>query len=267
MKNNLIIILSHCDTDHKTKVLQDNIIELKSKGLDILLVSHLPVPSTIQSQVEYVIYDKSNPIIVFPYRGMVFWKTLRFDSKKLYLQNITKDYGWTAFNQILLGGNLGLSLDYGFYSFINYDVVLTKDIIGELVSPSAFLTTKVKDDREKNGYRYPSFMLNILSKDNLKKLLPVINKKYYMSDAHPWLEGGKFGDAEAYFSHLISLFEYTTYPEPVVDQIAFDNVPNLFNYSKHQEFKLFFKTKKHIGESQVILGSQGLLFMTIQQPS
>tara|TARA_B100000780_G_scaffold84560_1_gene57864 strand:- start:2533 stop:3501 length:969 start_codon:yes stop_codon:yes gene_type:complete len=241
MKNNLIIILSHCDTDQKVKVLQDNIVKLKSKGLDILLVSHIPVSSTIQSQVEYVIYDKSNPIILFPYRGMVFWKNLKFNSKKLYLQNITKDYGWTAYNQILLGGNLGLSLDYDFYSFINYDIVLTEGIMGELDTPSPFLTTKVKDDREEEGHRYPSFMLNILSKDNLKKLLPVINKKYYMSDAHPWLEGGKFPDAESYFGHLISLFEYTTYPEPIVDQIAFDNVPNLFNFSKHREFKLFFQ--------------------------
>ena len=77
MKNNLIIILSHCDTEEKKEVLINNVNKLKSNNFDILLVSHIPIPSSIQELVEYFIYDKSNPIINWPERGMVFWQKNR----------------------------------------------------------------------------------------------------------------------------------------------------------------------------------------------
>ena len=120
MKNNLIIILSHCDSREKREILIDNIKKLKTQNFDILLLSHIPIPPSIQQIVEYFIYDKSNPIINWPDRGMVFWKKILGDPN-LRLQTIYPDYGWTAFNQILLGGNLGLSLDYDYFSFRFYN--------------------------------------------------------------------------------------------------------------------------------------------------
>ena len=68
------------------------------------------------------------------------------------LQNILDDYGWTAFNQILLGGNLGVSLDYEYFSFINYDIKITDSIIHDLNNPIPFLVSKVKDLRLKDRY-------------------------------------------------------------------------------------------------------------------
>ena len=39
MKNNLIIILSHCDSREKREILIDNIKKLKTQNFDILLLS------------------------------------------------------------------------------------------------------------------------------------------------------------------------------------------------------------------------------------
>ena len=242
MKSNLVIIMCHCNDDDKIKVLLENINKIKTEGFDIMMLSHIPVSSSIQNKVDYFIYDKSNPTITYPYRGMVFWKNLKFKDKKIKLQNILDDYGWTAFNPILLGGNLGVSLDYEYFSFINYDIKITDSIIHDLNNPIPFLVSKVKDLRLKDiDYRFPSFMLNILSKENLKSILPIINKKYYMSDQHPWKEGGKFRDAEEYWGNLIQNFEYLTHIEPIVDQISFEDTDGLFDFSNNEYFKIFFQ--------------------------
>lgn len=256
MKNkNLIIILSHCDTKEKRKVLTDNIKILKDKGFDILLTSHIPVPLSIQNQVEYVVYDKSNPIIQWPHRGMVFWKKLLSKTKSYRLQNIVGDYGFTAFNQMLIGGNLGVSLNYSHYSFINYDIEITDPIIKSLNSPIGFLTSKVKDDREKVGYRYPSFMFNILSKDNVIKFLSLVDMPFYMSDNHSHLKVGRFEDAESYLEELIRPFFHSVFQDLVVDKIRFDDLSSLFNFSKDPNFKLFFQNnnthKKILSDSWV----------------
>jgi hypothetical protein len=257
MKSNLIIILSHCNSREKREILIDNIKKLKTQNLDVLLLSHIPIPPSIQQMVEYFIYDKSNPIINWPNRGMVFWKKISGDTN-YRLQTIYPDYGWTAFNQILLGGNLGLSLDYNHFSFINYDIQITDSVISALNNPTSFLTSKVQPCSEAKP-RYPSFMLNILDRKNLKVLLPLINKEHYMCDTLPWKEPGRFKSAEDYWSHLITNFSYTTHPEPIVDLVVFDNPESMFNYSGNNQFKLFFQnsnthnTIQNDGVSKILL--------------
>lgn len=243
MKNNLIIILSHCDTEEKREILIDNINKIKSNNFDILLVSHIPIPPSIQELVEYFIYDKSNPLIYWPERGMVFWRSIT-SNISYKMTNILPDYGWTALNQILLGGNLGLSLDYDYFSFINYDTRLTNLTIKALKNPVPFLTTKVKSIDDKK-VRYPGLLLNIINRKNLKLLLPLIIKEHYMKDTHSWKEGGKFRDAEEYWEHLITNFSYTTYPEVLTDEIAFSSSGNIFhNGNSNDNFSFFFQNNK-----------------------
>jgi len=248
--NNLIIILCHCDTKIKKKILLENIKCLKAKGFDVMVLSHIPISQTLQNKIEYYIYDKSNPIIHYPYRGMVFWKTLNFKNNPIKLQNIVGDYGWTAFNQILLAGNLGISLDYEYFSFINYDIKMNDLILESLLNPVPFLTSKVNGLQDKKN-RFPGFMLNILSKSNLKKILPLIDKEFYMCDEHSFKEDGKFKDAEDYWGHLIRNFKYKIFPEAIEDKISYEsydidgNPKGPFNFIPgslfHTHFKIFFQ--------------------------
>ena len=243
MKNNLIIILSHCDTEEKREILIDNINKIKSNNFDILLVSHIPIPPSIQELVEYFIYDKSNPLIYWPERGMVFWRSIT-SNISYKMTNILPDYGWTALNQILLGGNLGLSLDYDYFSFINYDTRLTDLTIEALKNPVPLLTTKVKAAHDKE-VRYPSFLLNIINRKNLKLLLPIIIKEQYSFGSHPWKKEGGFQDAEEYLGHLFTNFRYTTHPEVLTDEIAFSSFGNVFhNGNSNDNFSFFFQNDK-----------------------
>ena len=234
INKNLAIILSHCDTKEKLEILENNIQLLKSNNFDVLLTSHIPLPENIQSQVEYLVYDKSNPILHWPKRGMTYWKTFSTDVESLKLVNILPDYGWTAFNQLLTSSHLGLSLEYDYYSFINYDIIFTQQMIETMKLPHDFLCSKVYESKNQDGFRFPSFMFNIVSKKNLKKLIPLISKQQYIN--------GNFKDAEHYLGYLLSVFDYETYTEVIKDQIEYgDKDP--FNYNKDNSlFKIFYQS-------------------------
>jgi hypothetical protein len=238
---NLIIILSHCDNIEKIDILKTNIKILKSNNFDVLLSSHIPVSKEIQSQIEYLIYDKSNPILHWPSRGMTYWKTLTTDQEKLKLVNILPDYGWTAFNQILATSNLGLSLDYTHYSFINYDTIITPLMLEQMKSPQDFVCSKVFESKNADGFRFPSFMFNIISKNNLKKLIPLISKEQYVAGSNQ-IPPYNFKDAEHYLGHLISVFNYEIFPEVIKDQIEYGD-KNPFNFNKSDDlFKIFYQS-------------------------
>jgi len=262
MKNkNLVIILSHCDTQEKIDILRKNILKLKIHKFDILLSSHIPVPSSIIKKTEYFLYDKSNPILHWPNRGMTYWKTLTTNSEKLKLVNILPDYGWTAFNQILATSHLGLSLDYTHYSFINYDVMLTHSMVQSMKSPEDFICSKVYESKNKQGFRFPSFMFNILNKENLKKLLPLISKEQYISGSNQ-VPPYNFKDAEHYLGHLISIFNYQIFPEIIKDQIEYGD-KNPFNFNKNDDlFKLFFQSIK---DSNIYKTKPSILLYDIQK--
>tara|TARA_R110000822_G_scaffold154613_1_gene294376 strand:+ start:1726 stop:2739 length:1014 start_codon:yes stop_codon:yes gene_type:complete len=223
-KKNLIIILSHCDNSEKVEILKNILNEIKSEGFDILLTSHIPLSTKIQSMVDYLVYDKSNPILFWPERGMTHWRNNLPVGDQIYkMHSIFPEYGWTALNQILTSSHLGLSLDYDHYTFINYDTVLTPSLIEAMKNPQdLYLST---NDNE-GIIMFPSLLFNILSKSNLRKILPLISKENYINGRGDKNEGGNFRgsehqnttlttyrDAEHYFFNLVNNFTYLIHPE------------------------------------------------------
>ena len=76
MKNkNLVIIECYCDTEEKLSLLDKMITTLNDK-FDILVTTHYFLPEKIQAKIDYLIYDKSNPILKYPERGMEFWRKI-----------------------------------------------------------------------------------------------------------------------------------------------------------------------------------------------
>ena len=145
IKNNLITIQCHCNNKEKIFLLEENIKKLKKEKFKILIVSHIPVSQKIQNKVDYFIYDKSNPILHWPERAMAYFKIIK-GSQNYKVVNFLYDYGWTTVNQILLSGNLGLSLEFDYFTFINYDIELTDNIIKQMKKPQPCLTSEVIDN-------------------------------------------------------------------------------------------------------------------------
>ena len=63
MSNEAILILSYANSDEKINILKECISESKKTGHKIILSSGIEVPESVYSEVDYLIYDKENPVI------------------------------------------------------------------------------------------------------------------------------------------------------------------------------------------------------------
>ena len=59
----IVLIQSHCNTNEKIEILKKNITELRKLDVDILLFSHIMIPSEVIESVDYFVYDKSTMIV------------------------------------------------------------------------------------------------------------------------------------------------------------------------------------------------------------
>jgi len=89
----IVIITAHCDDDEKVNMLVDCINEIKSQGYPIIVSTHIKVPDFIYDMVDYVIYDKENPIIYYhEIEEYEFSKTWLFTSYDGFYQEYTLDF-------------------------------------------------------------------------------------------------------------------------------------------------------------------------------
>ncbi len=63
MSEEAILILSYANSEEKLEILKECISESKKTGLRIILSSGIEVPESVYSEVDYLIYDKENPVI------------------------------------------------------------------------------------------------------------------------------------------------------------------------------------------------------------
>jgi hypothetical protein len=89
----IVIITAHCDDDEKLNMLVDCIGEIKSQGYPIIVSTHIKVPDFIYDMVDYVVYDKENPIIYHyefeEYKNCATWL---FTSYSGFYQEYTFDF-------------------------------------------------------------------------------------------------------------------------------------------------------------------------------
>jgi len=61
----LVVVLSHADTIDKIEILNECISSIRKQGYDILVSTHIEVSKEINDVVDYVVYDKENPLIMY----------------------------------------------------------------------------------------------------------------------------------------------------------------------------------------------------------
>jgi len=89
----IVIITAHCDDETKINMLIDCINEIKSQNYPIIISSHIKVPEEIYDIVDYVVYDKENPIIFnhefSEYGSASTWSWTYYDG---FFQEYTHDF-------------------------------------------------------------------------------------------------------------------------------------------------------------------------------
>ena len=234
-KDNLIIFLSHCNTEEKLNILEKNIKFLKEHNFDILLTSYLTLPNRIVESVDYFLFVKNNPILNWPISSGLFWRTVRYKDKYLKLEVLTPDVGNSALTQMINTGNLAVTLDYTHYSFINYDLIITDEFLDTLNNPKPVLFSS-----DGPQVRFPSFLYSGFDKSNLKKLLSTISNQDYIN-GFPSRQI-KFDTIEEYWKHIITVFNYERLPYNLHDKISTVQTA-LLNFNRDNDlFKLFYQS-------------------------
>ena len=58
MNNQIVLVSTFCDTDEKIEILLKNIKKIKSKGLDVALISPLVLPEIVIKNADFVFFKK-----------------------------------------------------------------------------------------------------------------------------------------------------------------------------------------------------------------
>ena len=241
MISNLACILSHCDNNEKLIALENNIKTLKECGFDVLLSSHIPLGEKITSSVNYFIYDKSNPILQFPEKALVYWKSILIGDTFTSLDELLPDYGFTPYNQIKKIGAFCKELEYDNFTFINYDIKITPNMVEEFSNIKGNIVSKVKWKKDHNEYS-PNLLLFSFSKQDFYKISSSINRKDYISHTN-FSISGESPPPEAYLKYLLKDIEYKVFEEVVDDSFEFNLIKSTHLWDFNTEnnyFSLFF---------------------------
>jgi hypothetical protein len=122
----LVVILSHADTDDKVSLLEECIENLIIQNKKILISSHIDVPKHLYDKVDYVIYDKENPVIYNneyknSYHVVSVW--LEYPQYKQTFP-IEFNHAFAVHKLILNGCSLAELNGFDSIHFINYDYVI-----------------------------------------------------------------------------------------------------------------------------------------------
>lgn len=176
MKNNIIAILTYCNTEEKISALIDNINLIRNKYIDFDIAIHAnyPLPEYIQKLVDIYIYEDLN---VNSKKNSIVWRILpNFNKKFIYNQN--DEFGYSVFLQIKsLAFHL---LKYKKVLLMNYDLIINKYYIDNHLNLDYDLIYYGKED--------VCFLLVMSFDPNviLNKILNLINyDEYLQSDLIP----------------------------------------------------------------------------------
>lgn len=124
--NDVVIIVSHADTNEKVDVLKQCIDVVKDQGYDVILTSHIPVPDHIMDSIDFLVYDKKNPVIDTGENSTTFW--LAFDGySQQYKFRINYSYSILRLikNAISLSNINGFEISH----IINYDYIILDKLL------------------------------------------------------------------------------------------------------------------------------------------
>lgn len=228
----LALINSYCNTEEKITVLKKNLVRLKELGLDTLLYSPIPLPNDIIELADHVIFNKYNPVLYWPTRGMISWKQVTDSTNDLRykLIFINPDYGWASLYQYKKLMEYGSTLDYDYYFWFIYDVCINDTVTEILTNPQekTFFKSQ-KSPNLKVGGIFASF-----SKDNIKRLYPLIDEKAYVRVC-------KSNITEYFVEVMCNLIDGHTSEHIITDEIdEYDTIHNKADLS--HPFELFFST-------------------------
>jgi hypothetical protein len=254
---------TYCDTEEKEKALLDNLIKVKSLGLDSFVLTILPLSKKIHDVADYVIYSKENPIPDINTKSIASWRICEND---VNIISFLPDYGYPSLLQLKRLIDFSSTLNYDYYFTMIYDIIITPEIEQVLMEGrecSFFKNNKVNE--------VLGGILTAFNSENAKKFSSLLTERSYYKGsyvAEAWMAkvndliGGKIEDI--YASDSINLNDrlLSTNHSPFHDFhlfIAKNKSLKLLFYSVPFELKIRIKT--NLFDKDVKINKQTLVHL------
>lgn len=221
----LAIISSYCDNQEKKETLINNVQTLKNNGLDVLVVSPLP----IQVDCDFLFITKENPILGPGEKACSYWWILEYENHQIRLNQHYNDYGWASLYQIKKGLQIANTFNYDIFYLLIYDLIINDDIINEINLNKTNIVFPRRDHN--NNFISPStFNFSIFEKNMLTQIIEKINYDEYIS---------VYGFAEDFIDKWSD--ELNLERSKLIVEDSIDNHLDFvrFNYSRTEQYKLF----------------------------
>jgi hypothetical protein len=196
----IIILGTYPSNKYSEEVLVECIDIFSNSGYDIMLTSHLPIPTYIQEKVNYFIYDKENIILEEEFSTVLYTETPHF---KVEVKN--KSHLLAVSKNINNGINLSKNLGYEFFYFIECDNLMSEGDINKL---EILRKTMFEEDKKMIAFQY-------------------LNEGYYINETLI------FGGCPKYFTKNIKLpitkYEFLNYissTDTSLEKIFFNKTKN-----------------------------------------
>jgi len=220
---------TYCDTEEKEKALLDNLIKVKSLGLDSFVLTILPLSKKIHDAADYVIYSKENPVPDINTKCVGSWRVCENSVKII---SFLPDYGYPSLLQLKRLIDFSSTLNYDYYFTMIYDIVITPEIEKVLVEGrecSFFKNTKVEE--------VLGGILTAFDSVNAKKFSSLLTERSYYKGSYI---------AEAWMAKVNDLIGGTIEDIYASDSINLNDVLLSTNHSPFNDFHLFIAKHKSL---------------------
>lgn len=227
----IALISTYCDTSEKIKILKENIIKIKSFGLDVLVISPLTLPLEIVELSDFVFFSKENPLLVWPVRSFTFWKSVYTDEGWITMHHNLADYGWAGLYQVKKLSQIALSYDYDIFYHMIYDLVIDDVVETELKNNITNIIHPRRDPHNPDVQWETTLHFMVFDRPMMEKIVNEIQLDEYLRTN---------GVAEGEVLKWKNKYNIPTSDKPVKDLIYYWEDTDFFNYSKNEKYKLYF---------------------------
>lgn len=209
----IFIIDTYTNTESKEQILNKLIDQLNKTNKDILIVSHYPIPESINKKVKYFLYDSDNLSDInhnLSTHGPDYW----VDNDKFRMDSIISTHPLPISKSMNLSLNLAKSLGYEYFTFMEFDCnisdkdfPLIEKINHEVVNENKklyFFKTKPHEFTWHNMVVYETMMFGGFIDEFLSVFIPPRTQEEWSKITNKYKEGYCF---ESIFMEYFSPFE------------------------------------------------------------
>ena len=181
--NEVIIILAHCDNNHKLEILEECIDLCKKQNKKIIISTNYKLPEEIYDKVDYIVYEKENRLI-YHYENIPSGYSFFINFPTYWhIQRVEYDISYAALQ--LIKNGLSVSIQKGFAKshFVNYDYLMREENFFEKYTSSLGLEHDAISYYFCHEFFFNSGMFSVINK-TFSEILEPVNNVYDYGKLH-----------------------------------------------------------------------------------